>query len=125
MEMNETAFENGIIFIDGVELDKIAAIAWQKHAAFEGVFTKNLLLGKGLKAMLVKIEPNCEIKNHVHEKEAELHEVILGKGDALVNQKSVPYTSGVISFIPSNTPHSVKADSGGLVLLAKFTPSLA
>jgi quercetin dioxygenase-like cupin family protein len=126
--MNETVFENGIIFINGVELGKVSNTDWQKHPKFEGVFTKNLFSGKdssnNLSAMLVKIDPICEIGNHIHEGKAELHEVIYGEGVALVNDKSIAYKPGIISFIPADVHHSVKANNSGLVLLAKFTPPL-
>ncbi|MDR1451881.1 MAG: cupin domain-containing protein [Helicobacteraceae bacterium] len=126
--MKDLAFEHGVIFINGVELERVSNIQWQKHPKFEGVFTKNLFLGKdcgnNLSAMLVKIEPNCEIGNHIHEGKAELHEVICGEGNTLVNQKGIVYKPGVISFIPGDVPHSVKAGDTGMVLLAKFTPPL-
>jgi quercetin dioxygenase-like cupin family protein len=126
--MSETAFEMGTIYINGVEFNKTGNIEWQKHPKFNGVFTKSLFSGKdsgnNLSAMLVKIEPNCEIGNHIHEGKAELHEVIYGEGVTLVNEKSVAYKPGVISLIPADVPHSVKANNNGLVLLAKFTPPL-
>jgi quercetin dioxygenase-like cupin family protein len=126
--MDKTAFELGIVYVNGVELNKTDDIEWQKHPKFNGVFTKGLFYGKdssnNLSAMLVKIEPNCEIGNHIHEGKAELHEVIYGEGVALVDDKSLDYKPGIISLIPADIPHSVKANNSGLVLLAKFTPPL-
>jgi quercetin dioxygenase-like cupin family protein len=126
--MDKTAFESGTIYINGVELNKTDNIEWQKHPKFNGVFTKNLFSGKDsnnhLSAMLVKVEPNREIGNHIHEGKAELHEVVYGEGIALVNDRSIVYKPGVISLIPADVPHSVKADNTGLVLSAKFTPPL-
>jgi len=126
--MDKTAFELGIIYINGVELNKTDSIEWQKHQKFSGVFTKGLFSGKdssnNLSAMLVKIEPNCEIGNHIHEGKAELHEVIYGEGAALVNDKNIVYKPGNISLISADVPHSVKANNSGLILLAKFTPPL-
>jgi quercetin dioxygenase-like cupin family protein len=126
--MEKTLFELGTIYINGVELNKTDTIEWQKHPKFVGVFTKCLFSAKdssnNLSAMLVKIEPNCEIGNHIHEGKAELHEVIYGDGVTLVNDKSIVYKPGIISFIPADVPHSVKANNNGLILLAKFTPPL-
>ncbi|MDR0302074.1 MAG: cupin domain-containing protein [Treponema sp.] len=126
--MEKTVFESGAIYINGVELNNTDNIEWQKHAKFNGVFTKGLFSGKdssnNLSAMLVRIEPNCEIGNHIHEGKAELHEVIYGEGCALVNDKSIVYKPGIVSLIPADVPHSVKANNSGLVLLAKFTPPL-
>ena len=127
--MEKTAFELGAIYINGVELNKTDNIEWQKHPKFNGVFTKGLFSGKdcsnNLSAMLVKIEPNCEIGNHIHEGKAELHEVIYGEGVIFLNGKSITYNPGIISLIPADVPHSVKADNSGLILLAKFTPPLS
>ena len=127
--MEKTAFELGTIYTNGVELNKTDNIEWQKHPKFNGVFTKNLFSGKdsgnNLSAMLVKIEPNCEIGNHIHEGKAELHEVIYGEGVTVVNDKSIAYKPGIISLIPADVPHSVKADNSGIILLAKFTPPLS
>ena len=126
--MKETVFELGTIYINGFELNKTDNIEWQKHLKFNGVFTKGLFSGKdsdnNLSAMLVKIEPNCEIGNHIHEGKAELHEVVYGEGVTLVSDRSIAYKPGVISLIPADVPHSVKASNSGLVLLAKFTPPL-
>jgi quercetin dioxygenase-like cupin family protein len=126
--MNNTAFELGTIYINGAELNKTDNIEWQKHPKFNGVFTKTLFSGKdsgnNLSAMLVKIEPNCEIGNHIHEGKAELHEVIYGEGVTLVNDKSIVYKPGIMSLIPADILHSVKANNSGLILLAKFTPPL-
>ena len=125
---NKTAFELGTIYINGVEFNKTESIEWQKHPKFNGVFTKGLFYGKdssnNLSAMLVKIEPDCEIGNHIHEGKVELHEVIYGEGVTLVNNKSIAYKPGIISLIPADVPHSVKASNSGIILLAKFTPPL-
>jgi quercetin dioxygenase-like cupin family protein len=97
--MDKTVFELGIIYVNGVELNKTDNIEWQKHPKFNGVFTKGLFSGKdsnnNLSAMLVKIEPNCEIGNHIHEGKAELHEVIYGEGVTLVNDKDIISFQGV------------------------------
>ncbi|MDR0579049.1 MAG: cupin domain-containing protein [Campylobacteraceae bacterium] len=126
--MNKTAFESETIYINGTKFNKTTNIEWQKHPKFDGVFTKSLFCSKdtngNFSAMLVKIEPNCEIGNHIHEGKAELHEVIYGQGTALVNNKSIFYKSGVMSLIPADISHSVRADKSGLILLAKFTPPL-
>jgi len=126
--MDKTVFELGTIYINGIECNKTDNIEWQKHPKYHGVFTKSLFSGKdssnNLSAMLVKVESNCEIGNHIHEGKAELHEVIYGEGITLVNNKSIAYKPGIVSLIPADVPHSVKANDSGLVLLAKFTPPL-
>ncbi|MDR1912821.1 MAG: cupin domain-containing protein [Helicobacteraceae bacterium] len=124
--MSETIFESGVIYINGAEFSKIADIAWQNHSKFSGVFIKNLFgakeSDKRLSVAIVKVEPNCEIGEHFHEGEAELHEVIFGKGRATIENASVEYKAGVVSLIPAKVIHSVKAGDSGLILLAKFAP---
>ncbi|MCL1912165.1 MAG: cupin domain-containing protein [Leptospirales bacterium] len=126
--MERSAFENGVVYINGQELGNIAEIEWQKHPKFDGVFVKVLFSGKNsdekMNAMLVKIEPNRELGDHVHHGQAELHEVAYGEGDALVNGKSVKYKPGVVSWVPADIPHSIKAGDTGVLLLAKFMPPL-
>jgi quercetin dioxygenase-like cupin family protein len=120
--------ENGMVYINEKELENISSISWIKHPKFKGVFMKNLFTGSdsnnNLSAMIVKIEPNHEIGNHIHEGKAELHEIINGEGIAMVNNTSINYFPGVISFIPGDILHNIKAGDKGLTLLAKFTPSL-
>lgn len=126
--MNKTAFENGMIVVNGATVGKISDIPWSRHPKFEGVFLKNLFDGKesnnNFSQQLVKIEGGCEIGNHIHEGKAELHEVLFGEGKTIVNQTAVEYRPGIISLIPANVPHSVKAHADGLIMLAKFTPPL-
>jgi quercetin dioxygenase-like cupin family protein len=125
---NVNWIENGMVYINGKGLSSILSIPWAKHPIFEGVYTKNLFTGlnsnNNLSAMIVKIEPHHEIGNHIHEGKAELHEIIEGEGVAIVDNISINYSSGVISFIPGDILHSVKAGDKGLILLAKFTPPL-
>ncbi len=126
--MIETDFESGTVYINGIEITGVSNIQWDKHSRFTGVFTKNLLSGKdsnnNLSAMIVKIEPNQEIGSHLHEGKAELHEVIYGEGSGFLDNNEINYKPGVISFIPGDTLHSVKAGNKGIVLLAIFTPPL-
>ena len=120
--------ENGIIYINGTELKKASGIEWVNHPKFAGVMMKHLVAGKEcndvLSAMLVKIDPQHEIGNHIHEGKAELHKVLSGHGTADVGSYSINYKPGVISLIPAGIPHSVRAGDEGLILLAEFSPPL-
>ena len=120
--------ENGIIYINGTELKKASGIEWVNHPKFAGVTMKHLFTGKEcndvLSAMLVKIEPRHEIGNHIHEGKAELHKVISGSGIAKAGNMSIEYKPGVISLIPADIPHSVRAGDEELILLAEFSPPL-
>ncbi len=126
--MDAGIFQNGILYINGKKIENVQDIEWDKHPRFEGVFTKNIFTGKDssncISAMMVKIEPDCEIGNHIHQGKAELHEIISGSGFGTVGGDKIEYKPGIISLIPADINHSVKAGAAGLMLLAKFTPAL-
>ena len=126
--MNITDLENNAIYINGEMILEISNIQWDKHPKFLGVFTKTLLTGKdsnnNLSAMIVKIDPYHEIGDHIHDGKYELHEIISGDGVGIVDNKKIEYKAGVVSLIPGNIHHSVKAGDNGIILLAKFTPPL-
>lgn len=125
---NMNLIEKGMIYINGKEFNRISSIPWIKHPKFKGVFMKNIITGSesnnNLSSMIVKIEPHHEIGDHIHEGKSELHEIIDGNGEALIDGKNIKYMRGVISLIPGNILHSIKAGGNGMILLAKFTPSL-
>lgn len=118
----------GRVYINGKEAKLISDISWNEHSKFNGVFIKKLLNSdesdNNLTSMIVKINPGSEIKLHTHIDEAELHEIIEGNGNAMINSQEVRYFPGIISFIPANIKHSIKAGKHGLLLYAKFTPPL-
>jgi mannose-6-phosphate isomerase-like protein (cupin superfamily) len=119
------AFNNGVMYINGKEVKSVANISWDKHTVFQGVFTKNIFSGNdcsGFNAMMVRIDPGYEIGMHIHEGKTELHEIIDGDGEAVVNNTTVKYYPGIISLISADIQHSIKAGSKGLFLLAKFAP---
>ena len=126
--MSISDFENGFFYTNGENNVDISKINWKKHPKFPGVFMKSLIFGKNtgnkLSAIIVKIEPQHEIGNHIHEGKAELHEIICGEGIAIIGNKKVNYKPGVISFIPGDVPHCIKAEEKEMILFAKFTPAL-
>ena len=120
-------FENGNIhFLQGTA--QVEEIAWKNHPKFYGVSLKALVTGKDthgqISCHLVRIQPGCEIGNHIHEGRMEIHEVIAGNGVCLLKEKEIPYKAGSMCVIPSDTEHQVNAGEDGLFLLAKFTPAL-
>ncbi len=127
--MNISDFiNNGSVFINGSEVRAVSSITWDKHPRFEGVYTKNIFIGSetnnNINAMIVKIEPNHEIGMHKHAGKFELHEIIDGNGEAVIDTKKVDYSPGVISLIPADIEHCIRAGRKGIILLAKFSPSL-
>ena len=103
-------------------------IEWSKHPTFEGVELKHIVTGKDTEGLfsyhLVRIAPNCSIKEHIHETQLETHEVISGKGLCINDGVSIPYEAGTISIMPAGIKHEVNAGDEGLYLFAKFMPPL-
>jgi len=111
--------------------DEAGAAPWTPHPAFPGVSLKLLVSGKdtagGLSCHLVRVEPGCELKNHAHDGQWELHEVVRGRGTATLDGRKIGYEPGRVMVIPKGTPHAVRADADqgeGLFLFAKFFPAL-
>ena len=104
------------------------AIPWSKHPAFEGVELKHIITSERTNGQfsyhLVRIAPNKEIGNHIHEKQLETHEVISGTGVCVNDGVELPYETGIISIFPVGVPHEVIAGDDGLCLFAKFMPAL-
>lgn len=104
------------------------AIPWSKHPAFEGVELKHIITSERTNGQfsyhLVRIAPNKEIGNHIHEKQLETHEVISGTGVCVNDGVELPYETGIISIFPVGVPHEVIAGGDGLCLFAKFMPAL-
>lgn len=105
-----------------------ADIPWSKHPVFEGVELKHIITSGQTDGQfsyhLVKIAPNKKIGNHVHRTQLETHEVISGNGICINKGTEIKYEPGVISILPMNIPHEVKAGSEGLYIFAKFMPAL-
>lgn len=103
-------------------------ISWKEHPKFKGVFLKHLITGADtegkLSCHLVRVDPHCLLDEHEHPEQWELHEVIRGKGVFLMNFRETAYRVGSMAVIPPGTRHKVLTGKDGLVLLAKFFPTL-
>jgi quercetin dioxygenase-like cupin family protein len=117
---------NGNLFINGRKVRAISNISWDKHPKFKGVYTKTIFAGAEsnnyINAMMVRLDPNSEIEMHTHEGKFELHEIIDGEGEAIIDNTKIKYLPGIISLIPADIKHSIKSGENGMLLLAKFTP---
>lgn len=107
----------------------LSALPWNPHPSFPGVALKHLVSGAetggALSAHLVRVEPGCCLKEHIHADKLELHEVVRGAGTCALADKTVRYEPGACGLIPAGVPHSVRADAGEtLYILAKFAPAL-
>lgn len=121
------SFNNGEMILPN-STKKFGEIEWSKHPTFEGVELKHMITAKDTNGQfsyhLVRIAPNCSIKNHIHETQLETHEVITGSGECINDGAAITYESGVISIMPVGIPHEVNAGKDGLYLFAKFIPAL-
>lgn len=102
-------------------------IDWKQHPVFSGVSLKTLI---GLEdsdgrftCLLVRVEPGCEIGEHIHDDQWELHEVMDGSGKCFILEKAIDYRPGVCAVIPDGSRHRVVAGNEGLSLLAKYMPA--
>lgn len=120
-------FENGVVesLAGSVNIDKLT---WSEHQMFNGVFLKHIVKGEdtggSLSCHLVKINAYDLLDTHIHDGKLEIHQVLTGKGTAQVGDRSMEYKAGLVTIIPANTEHKVKADAEGLFILAVFSPAL-
>lgn len=106
----------------------ISDVPWNKHPTFDGVFLKHLIKGDCTEGKfschLVRVQAGCQLADHVHQNNWELHEVVSGKGKGFVNEKEISYIGGTAVIIPQGQNHRVAAGEEDLYLLAKFIPAL-
>lgn len=104
-------------------------VAWAAHPRFPGVFLKDIVpgteTGNGFSQHLVRVEAGCEIGRHAHAGKWELHNVVAGTGACVLGDRAIPYAAGVITVLPADVEHVVKAQGADLYLLATFVPALA
>lgn len=120
-------FDNGKLVIPQLTKD-FSAIPWSKHPTFKGVELKHLVTSSETNGQysyhLVRIAPDCSIKEHIHKTQLETHEVIEGQGICINNGATITYKPGILSIMPAGISHEVTAGSEGLFLFAKFMPAL-
>ncbi len=127
--MNEftNCLEKAAVLIND-EKQNIGGLEWHKHPSFKGVYLKHIIKGEStdnrLSIHLVKIEKNCEIGRHIHDKKLEVHTVICGRGSLIMDGRTTEYYPGVCSLIPDNLFHTVRAFDEDMYILAKFTGAL-
>lgn len=119
-------FNGGKVVYQNREVD-IEKLEWNKNNN-KGVYLKHIIKGEDtdgkFSCHIVKIESGCEIGQHIHEGNWELHEVIAGEGKCFLEDKEVLYSVGTLSVIPQGMEHKVMAINGDLYLFAKFIPAL-
>jgi quercetin dioxygenase-like cupin family protein len=125
--MDTNDLQKGTLYLNGECID-IEKLEWNAHPAFKGVYLKHLIKGEStgnqLSCHLVRIDPECEIGLHNHAGKSELHEVMDGFGECILEETTLQYRKGNVGFIPADKYHIVKAGRERLFLLAKFFPAL-
>lgn len=123
----ESILEKGAIKTMEKDYNK-ADLTWNKHTTCEGVFLKHLVKGETTEGKfschLVRVQAGCEISQHIHATNWELHEVISGTGKGILEDKEVSYTAGNMIVIPQGMNHRVMAGDEDIFMLAKFIPAL-
>jgi len=121
------AFEANCVYLPNNDR-MISKLAWNPHSKFQGVYLKHLIQASDsngtISSHLVKIDPNCMIDDHIHEGKIEIHEVMEGKGNCIVNGRTIAYNAGSVAILPADMLHKVIAGKEGLLLLAQFSPAL-
>lgn len=121
------AFDNGKLELPRKTIE-FRDIPWTEHPVFEGVELKHIVRAAQTDGAysyhLVRIAPNCSIKDHIHDPQLETHEVIAGYGKCVNGGTEIVYEPGVISIMPAKVHHEVHAGEEGLYLFAKFMPAL-
>ncbi|WPC43776.1 cupin [Clostridium sp. JS66] len=119
-------FNGGKVIYQNKEIN-IEKLEWNKNPN-KGVYLKHIVKGEDtagkFSCHIVKIESGCEIGQHIHEGNWELHEVIDGEGKCFLENKEINYSIETLSVIPQGIQHKVKAVNGDLYLFAKFIPAL-
>lgn len=120
-------FEGGSVAC-GARISPIGEAVWNPHPAFTGVYLKHLVKGEDtqgrISCHLVRVEAGHEIGKHIHEGKEEIHEVLGGRGRCLVAGREYTYAPGIVSVIPGDTEHLVRAVDEDLLLFAAFSPAL-
>ena len=124
--MKLTDIANGAVLYSD-RLVSLSKTDWIDHPAFPGVRLKHMITsadtGGIFSSHLVEIDPHCCLESHCHKEQVELHEVMDGKGECLLINKSVRYQSGTMAVINKGEVHRVQAHEQGLLLFAKFFPA--
>ena len=92
------------------ERKSMEEILWNKHATCPGVYLKHLVKGSEtggqFSCHLVKVEAGCEISEHIHANNWEIHEIVSGQASGYLEEKRDAFRSRGHSHHPrgSETP---------------------
>lgn len=119
--------EQGYVFSSQQNVEA-NTVPWNKHATCPGVYLKHLVKGDQTEGKfschLVKVEAGCEISEHIHANNWEIHEIVSGEALGYLEDREMPYTPGTTAVIPAGIKHRVVAGETDLYIRAKFIPAL-
>ena len=108
--------------------EEIEKLPWNPHPKFEGAFIKHLIKGADndnhASCHLVRVNPGCQLTDHIHENEWEYHHILEGEGTGYLDGQPMVYETGRIAVIPKGVNHKVTAGPDGILILAPFLPAL-
>ena len=82
------------------------------------------IMTEQLMAAVLFIGPYKEMPHHSHEDVDELHYVIKGRGDIIIDDETEPMYEGKLVLVPKGRSHHFLASDEGLVILAVSPVSL-
>jgi quercetin dioxygenase-like cupin family protein len=122
-----TALGNGTLFFADRQAE-IEKLPWIPHPKFEGAFMKHLIMGADndnlASCHLVRVNPGCQLTDHIHDNEWEYHHILEGEGTGYLDGRPMAYQPGRIAVIPKGVGHKVVAGREGILILATFLPAL-
>ena len=129
MEPNEITADlaSGTLFFAN-RVEEIEMMPWIPHPKFKGAFMKHLVKGADndnlASCHLVRVNPGCQLEDHVHVNEWEYHHILEGDGTGYLDGREMAYKPGIIAVIPRGANHKVVAGQAGILILATFLPAL-
>ncbi len=118
---------NGTLFFSN-RAEEVEKMPWIPHPKFKGAFLKHLVKGIDndghASCHLVRVDPGCQLDDHIHAKEWEYHHILEGDGTGYLDGREMAYGPGKLAVIPQGMNHKVVAGSQGILLLATFLPAL-
>jgi quercetin dioxygenase-like cupin family protein len=122
-----TALATGTLFFAD-RAEEIEKMPWIPHPKFKGAFMKHLVKGVDndnlASCHLVRVNPGCQLDDHIHVNEWEYHHILEGNGTGYLDGQSMAYEPGKIAVIPKGANHKVVAGQDGILILATFLPAL-
>lgn len=100
---------------------------WTPHPKLPGVKLCQLVASAdsngALATLLVSLDGGAALTPHRHDNETEQHIVLEGEGVLTLDGEPHDYQTGQVAIIPRGHEHAVVAGSGGMVMLAVFSPA--